>query len=353
LDSYGLPAFHYHENVENAFLAAPYLKNYVNGLSGEKIMMAHSLGNMVVSSAIADHGMGVHKYFMFNAAVAAEAYDVSQWNTAAMYPVMVPGEWFPYPSSSWSAKWHEHFLFAGQPNDDRGCLTWKNRLMSVSSATTLYNYYSSGDEVLELFSEAPDNDEGVVPSDTLTWRRYAWHKQETHKGCGALDPSGTSWAGWGFADPPRMRVFSGTGPTGNILYDYVPNTATNKAAMLAYLAGNPVLPLDFFEENVIFKDNPPEIFLPEIPADTRNEILAKGIPALSGPTGRQSVGIRDGAGNLLPGRNIDMNEVERPNGWGRTNQHFVQRWLHGDLKAMAFFYNFKLYEDVVSKGDLK
>jgi len=24
-----------------------------------------------------------------------------------------------------------------------------------------------------------------------------------------------------------------------------------------------------------------------------------------------------------------------------------------DLKAMAFFYNFKLYEDVVSKGDLK
>jgi hypothetical protein len=75
LDSYGLPAFHYHENVENAFLAAPYLKNYVNGLSGEKIMMAHSLGNMVVSSDIADHGMGVDKFFMFNAAVPAEAFD--------------------------------------------------------------------------------------------------------------------------------------------------------------------------------------------------------------------------------------------------------------------------------------
>ncbi|MGI6495418.1 MAG: hypothetical protein ACOX5G_04910 [Kiritimatiellia bacterium] len=346
-------ALHYHEDVASAFQTAPHLKNYVNGLSGGKIMMAQSLGNLVVSSAIADHGMGVDKFFMFHAAVAAEAFDMSQWNTDAMYQVMVPGEWYPYPSSSWSAKWHGHFLFAGHPNDDRGYLTWKNRLLSVSSATTLYNYYSSGDEVLELFSEAPDNNEGMVPSDTLTWGRYAWHKQETHKGCGALDPSGTSWAGWGFADPPRMRVFSGTGPTGNILYDYVPNTATNKAAMLAYLAGDPILPLDFFEENVIFKDNPPEIFLPEIPADTRNEILAKGIPALSGPTGRQSVGIRDGAGNLLPGRNIDMNEVERPNGWGRTNQHFVQRWLHGDLKAMAFFYNFKLYEDVVSKGGLK
>lgn len=30
-----------------------------------------------------------------------------------------------------------------------------------------------------------------------------------------------------------------------------------------------------------------------------------------------------------------------------------KRWLHGDLKDMAFFYNFKLFEHVVDKGGLK
>ena len=35
--------FHYHENVNSAFQAAPHLANYVNSLSGEKIIMTHSL----------------------------------------------------------------------------------------------------------------------------------------------------------------------------------------------------------------------------------------------------------------------------------------------------------------------
>ncbi|MDD4017430.1 MAG: hypothetical protein PHV28_05745, partial [Kiritimatiellae bacterium] len=78
----GIPnALHYHENVDSAFLTAPYLADYVNSLSGEKVVMAHSLGNMVVSSAIADHGMAADKYFMLNAAVPAEAYDPSLWST--------------------------------------------------------------------------------------------------------------------------------------------------------------------------------------------------------------------------------------------------------------------------------
>lgn len=43
----------------------------------------------------------------------------------------------------------------------------------------------------------------------------------------------------------------------------------------------------------------------------------------------------------------------RPNGWGRDNQRFGTDWLHGDLKDMAFFYNHKLFEDIVVKGVLK
>ncbi|MGI6100722.1 MAG: hypothetical protein ACOYD3_13360, partial [Kiritimatiellia bacterium] len=65
----GISFLFYHEDVASAFQTAPHLKDYVAGLTGQKIIMAQSLGNLVVSSAIADHGMGVDKYFMLNAAV--------------------------------------------------------------------------------------------------------------------------------------------------------------------------------------------------------------------------------------------------------------------------------------------
>ena len=46
-------------------------------------------------------------------------------------------------------------------------------------------------------------------------------------------------------------------------------------------------------------------------------------------------------------------EVLCNNGWGRTD--YNQRWLHCDLKDMAYFYIYKLYDELVGfdKGDLK
>jgi len=41
----------------------------------QKFIMAHSLGNIVVSSAIQDFGMNIDAYFAIDAAVATEAYD--------------------------------------------------------------------------------------------------------------------------------------------------------------------------------------------------------------------------------------------------------------------------------------
>ena len=92
---------------------------------------------------------------------------------------MAHEHWRDYTNTCWSAKWHE--FFAGDPTDDRRKLTWKDRLASVSALTELYNYYSSGDEVLELFSGTPSN-EGMDIWDKLTWGWFAWHKQEVHKG---------------------------------------------------------------------------------------------------------------------------------------------------------------------------
>ena len=36
-----------------------------------------------------------------------------------------------------------------------------------------------------------------------------------------------------------------------------------------------------------------------------------------------------------------------------VGQTYGKRWLHGDLKDVAFFYNFNLFKDIVGKGSLK
>ena len=80
--------------------------------------------------------------------------------------------------------------------------------------------------------------------------------------------------------------------------------------------------------------------------------LAKHVPALSSPVGGNAVLESDG-------RNIDMNldsenrGVPRPNKWGRSHQVFGSAWLHSDMKDVAYFYVYKLYEQLIEKGNLK
>jgi hypothetical protein len=42
--------------------------------------------------------------------------------------------------------------------------------------------------------------------------------------------------------------------------------------------------------------------------------------------------------------------LERPNNWGRNHTDYVAGWLHSDIINMVFFYNYKLFEDIISKG---
>jgi len=77
-------------------------------------------------------------------------------------------------------------------------------------------------------------------------------------------------------------------------------------------------------------------------AALRNEILAKGIPALSPPLGAGSVAI------LGEEYNFDMNvnsTEHRPNGWPRDANvlPFRNDWLHNDIKNVAYFYTHKVF----------
>lgn len=77
--------------------------------------------------------------------------------------------------------------------------------------------------------------------------------------------------------------------------------------------------------------------------------LAKHVPALSSPVGGRAVI----SNNSI--KNHDLNHAEDYyNGWGRSaDAYYELNWLHSDMKDMAYFYVFKLYDELVQKGGLK
>ena len=81
--------------------------------------------------------------------------------------------------------------------------------------------------------------------------------------------------------------------------------------------------------------------------------LDKYVPAASSPVGGRNVG------NVID-ENVDMNVdsaingVPRLNEWGRDENHmYGLNWQHSDMKDMAYFYVYKLYEQLVQKGNLR
>jgi hypothetical protein len=304
----------YYLNVQSARDTAAQLAPIVNAMPGEKIWMAHSLGNMLTGYAIADHGMDVDKYFALNAAVPAEAYDVATADERdSPDNPMQHDDWAGYTNRSWSAKWHECF----PTGDDRRKLTWQNRFADVLTRTQLYNFWSSGDEVLEIATDGtPLLIEFLNP-----WgdsRQYTWHKQELYKGRNII--YGTGWAGWGFESN-------------------VTASAVNSASE-ATLRDLPV-----------FEHDPSFMFTNVITQTHIDDILIKGIPALSPPMGSMEVDI-----NGATGRNIDMNNSAsswRPNDWPWGGDEYETRWLHSQLIYVAHHYTHKLYEKFVEIGELK
>ncbi len=83
------------------------------------------------------------KYLMCNSAVPAEAYDP---DPSLRVPQLVHPEWEEYPTNSWASSWH--WLFRNEPDDDRKFLGWPGRFADVAQYAV--NFYSTGDEVLEL-----------------------------------------------------------------------------------------------------------------------------------------------------------------------------------------------------------
>jgi hypothetical protein len=312
-----LTALHYHDNVTNAFAVASGFASALQGVDGEKIVLAHSLGNMIVSEAIRTNSLHVDKYFMLNAAIAAECFAPALFNDSPANNNMVDPEWIAYTNVTWASKWHELF----PSDDDRSRLTWRGRFAGMTN--TVYNYYSSGDQIFETKSGGV----GPFSGGPFHLERYAWQKQEMLKGTGSL--GGTTWAGWGMRhDQPGSSDPLYTAAQANAI------AATNKW---------------HFRETPLFWYSPAFMFTNAIPAVRRAQLLARGIPALS-----ESIGYCPAGSNGPFEGQVDLNQdISLPNGWGRANNHYEQNWLHSDIKDMAYDYIFMLYDRLVDEGELR
>jgi hypothetical protein len=323
----------YQENVNNAFMTAEALSEYVQQLGdGEKIVLAHSLGNMVVSSAITDHQMAVSKYFMADAAVATEAYESSTYVTVTDSNRMLHPEWRDYPSRSWASEWHK--LFLNHQDDARSNLTWRARFdPAVNNA---FNFYSSEDQVFEIYDDVLYMTTGLQ----LVWGwpivqgedRYAWHKQELFKGTkGLIGLGATDQAGWGF----RTKWVDDDEGQSWLENWYAPEDIDNVTDQQ-------------LRDMPAFRPNPAYMFGPEISTEQQNSLLAKAIPALSHATGRNLINTFELYGN----RNFDMSQLYK-NGWPRNHPIYGQQWLHNDIREMAYLHVFKVFDVMVNEGGLQ
>jgi hypothetical protein len=330
--------WNYHPNANNAFQTAEALANYVNGLGqsgGGRVVAAHSMGNIVASSAITDHFMQVSNYFLLNAAVPTEAYDSTTWNILTNGNRMLSPAWRNYNSKTWASTWHQ--LFTNDANDARANLTWINRF--AKSIPIAYNFYSSGDEVFEIY----DGLLGVITGVQWVWgwpvlqgeKRYSWHKQELFKGMSTFGgmPLGSSlWAGWGFRGVEISDPYGGG--------TYIQPTFTAEQANFAMD--------DQLRATSVFRGAPDFMFSSNVSREQQNSLLAAAIPAMSYATGRNVVGAFSTPRGSM---NYDMTDFR--SGWPRNHPIYGESWLHSDVRDVAYIYTSILFDGIVAMGDLR
>jgi hypothetical protein len=330
----------FHTNVYNAFLTAPKLRDFLNTLTNETVIAAHSLGNMAALSAISDWTAQPNKFFMIDAAVALEAIDGSAVNVIDTN--MVHSEWSSYADRLYASEWFR--LFSG--GDYRGTLTWSNRLANLSS-TNVFNFYSSGEEVLRTHTASTPDFLTFSASQVINavWNgnplsTFVWALQEKEKGRMLFNILGSDHGGWRFSTN----------------YDsFGVHMSPANAALLSdsQLRTNP------FVEFRGFLDPSFDAALlggsgSGYAQTNRNRILADAIPALTPAVGANAVPKLSPPQNSVE-RNFNMPDLFK-NGWPLSRPSSgpeAGNWYHSDFREVAYTYVYRLFDEFVNQGNLK
>jgi hypothetical protein len=315
----------YYINVRHAFMTAQAAATNINALAGEKIMLAHSLGNMLVSSAAKDYGLNYSKYYMLNAAVPIEAY-----NEDAYSSLMIDGAWSDIPESMRASRYSG--LFSHTTNDFRLGLSWKGRFAGIQNAV---NCFSPTEDVLKnpkvnkIFGMSIGEDFGG-----------AWSKQELFKGC-AL------WYGVNSITFAGAEIEGGWGINARYMANplaYIPLSGFNPSYFSEYTREDLITKPLFTSMNDDRMSSTNELNF--VDANLRAKMLGDAIPAESFAAGANETG---GVEN-----NYNM-QIDTPNGWPEErgeekDGNIVRYWYHSDIKNVSYYYVYKLFEKFIKEN---
>ncbi|ALC17509.1 hypothetical protein DSOUD_2771 [Desulfuromonas soudanensis] len=347
----------YQPNVVNAFkTAAQFGQEVAKATQNMPVsIMAHSLGNMVVSSYLNDyyqqHPLNVRNYILVNAAVALEAYlgdyqgyaegqlDNPDKKTFDSDNSMVHSNWHGYDKRLGSSEWHQ--LFGA--DDSRRTLTWRSRFANLPESINYYSFYSSGDEVLATYTgESPDIQFPDVWNSNL--RRYAWVLQEKWKGRD-LPFASTDLMGWGFNQNNyrTTEIVDGGLPETHPWFPTIANSLVHNDQLLTE---------PFFRKpgagqlgHLLFEPT----FDEEYVKGVRDQLLALVLPSLTLVTGGwlgEDIQ-RDRRFSLF----VNMNDPSKKNDWP-SNRGLDKDWKHSDIKDVAYVFSKEIFKQIVENGGL-
>ena len=350
----------YQSNVDNAFATAKPFAQFVNNLGGNVTVAAHSLGNMLVASAIQDWNANISNYYLIDGAVALESYSgsISQESN------MTHPDWTSYQTRVWASEWYLDSSLAS--GDGRTKLTWRNRLSGVGANT--YNFYSGSEDVLRKHTGDPSVTS--VLTTALTGGRYAWALQEKLKGrridlssiLGVTAFVGSTYGGWAFTDSYSVPP----GPP------HTPSATEAASIPDATLLTTPIFdpgyhlqysppPPPGVSAKQIHNGAPSWILSLTDPANAsntasthRNQLLAEMFPARTLPIGGEGGSL---AGSIVGAQhNFDMPAlfITDTSQWpDQTQYNGDLEWLHSDVKNVPFPHLYQIYQKFVSLGNLK
>ena len=102
-----------------------------------------------------------------------------------------------------------------------------------------------------------------------------------------------------------------------------------------------------------FRLSPSWMNSPELSQLQIDSMLAQGIPTITPAVGNTRIEVTD----PLFVTHFTQENLDSPSfkseGWPNRGRDWQTRWLHSDMKDVAYYFNFKLYEFIVNRGGLK